>query len=123
MSARTRAQHGSIGQQQPLPPVQKTESNSLLPRIGQLQRANTANGQKQRYGAQHEKQYGPAPVWRKTHKQAVDEKIGKLFESYRKIDMAAHSQRAQSGYEGPMRAHTNEEIAAQLAQQRRHHYF
>lgn len=68
------------------------------------QRANTANAQAHggrrppRYGAQHAKQYGMQPVWRKSKQQQVDEKVSSLFESYRVIDKEAHAQRVESGF-------------------------
>lgn len=46
-------------------------------------------------------QYGAAPIWRKTRTQAVDEKVSKLFESYKLIDRAQGNIKATKGYQGP----------------------
>ena len=72
-------------------------NTALLPALGAArntlgQRAATAgnNTRPVRYGAQHAKNYGAKPFWRKSKKEQVDAKVGNLFESYRAIDTAAH---------------------------------
>lgn len=64
------------------------QGNALLPRIGQMQRANTAgtNERSQRYGAFNKKEYGEKPCWRQTKNEQVDQKVTRLFENYKLID-------------------------------------
>jgi hypothetical protein len=37
------------------------------------------------------------PIWRKTHTQKVDDKVEKLFESYRMVDQAVWNEKIANG--------------------------
>ena len=85
------------------PVLSSSRSASIQPYLPGVnkQRASTAGhltgGQRPRYGSTSTKQYGGPPIWRKSKKEQVDEKVGRLFQSYKAIDQAAWALKVRQG--------------------------